>query len=113
MNIEEKLDLVLNYFKRNKKHNDNEWQIVSTKVGIELNEIVMKLFKDELIIKRDDLAEISLTINGQLFEGYVKRKRLAKLTRFLLFMESLLLVIFSAIGAIWIIIEISNKYFKK
>jgi hypothetical protein len=24
MNIEEKLDLVLNYFKRNKKHNDNE-----------------------------------------------------------------------------------------
>lgn len=90
-------------------HNDKEWQVVSEKVGIDLNEIVMKLRKDEYIKKRDDVPHTQLTVEGQLFGGYKAQRNWARLKRFTLFMESLLLVIFSGIGATWAIIEICNS----
>jgi hypothetical protein len=108
MTIEKKLDIVLDYFRRNKKDNSEEWQIVSEKVGLDLNELVMKLIKDEYIIKREDRPHISVTIAGLLFEGYVKQKFWTNVKRLALFMESLSLVIFSGIGAAWVIIEICD-----
>lgn len=113
MSIEKKLDIVLDYYRRNKMHNEIEWQVVSEAVGVDLKEILMKLIKDEYIVKREGLSEHQLTIEGQLFGGYKSQRNWKTLKQFALFMESLLLVVFSGIGAAWAIIEIFNDLFSK
>lgn len=74
LSVHQKLDLILDYYRKNKQLNDTDWQELSKNVGIDLNELQMKLEKDELIKLRDGRPTHQLTIEGQLFEGYVNQR---------------------------------------
>ena len=76
MDVEEKFDCVLNYYKKNRMHNDNEWQPLGDEVGVELNEVVIMLTDEGFIALRDGRPSHQVTIKGMLFEGFVKRKQI-------------------------------------
>lgn len=76
--IEKKLDLILRYYKRNQSYNQNEWNELYQFIGeIDFKEANNKVEKDGFVIKRENISNPQLTIEGKLFlrrGGYVGDK---------------------------------------
>jgi hypothetical protein len=111
-NPHEKLDLVFDYFKRNANTNESEWQELGKKVGYHLNELVEKLRKDKFIEQREGRPQEQVTVDGWLFEGYVKSKRRANATKRLQITQTWVIGIGSLIAGLYAILQIIDWFNK-